>query len=240
MIKLIDILAETAVRLTKKDMDILHKKGVLDKEGYKLIFKEEDEDFNNPDLKSVINPGLIFTDESDRDAAFKWLEDISNYPSDIVTQSSRGGGGKGTFTKVYKGTDFDTPENYVKFAKGELSGIQSRNNWDAFKFGPSNAKKRSSLEKQIQAIDPSFKFPIKMGPASPQGKEYEKEFLAQKSGGKTRVPVKFVKNDKLGIEFPAEENAGLGFNKNRLTKLIKFLSDKMIKNYFNELTSFKY
>ena len=50
----------------------------------------------------------------------------------------------------------------------------------------------------------------------------------------------FIKNDKLGIEFPAEENAGLGFNKNRLTKLIKFLSDKMMKNYFNELTSFKY
>jgi hypothetical protein len=206
----------------------------------KLKEVDGEESDTNPELKSVINIGLVFDSEEDRNNAFNWLSDISNYPSDVTTQSSRGGGGKGTFTKVYKGTDFDSPENYIKFTKGELTGIESRNDWDAFKFGPSNAKKRSSLEKQIQAIDPSFKFPVKMGPASPQGKEYEKEFLAQKSGGKIRVPIKFDKKDKLGIEFPAEENAGLGFNKNRLTKLVKFLSDKMMGTYFNEITSFKY
>ncbi len=57
---------------------------------------------------------------------------------------------------------------------------------------------------------------------------------------KTRVPIKFTKKDNLGIEFPAEENAGLGFNKNRLTKIIKFLSDKMVDTYYHEITSFKY
>jgi len=206
----------------------------------KNLKEVDDEESDNPDLKSTINPGLIFDDESDRDKAFEWLSDISNYPSDVVTQTTRGGGGKGTVTKIYKGTEFDDPENYIKFTKGEMNGIQSRNDWDAFKFGPSNAKKRGSLEKQIQTIDPSFKFPVKMGPASPQGKEYDKEFLAQKTGGKTRVPIKFTKKDKLGIEFPAEENAGLGFNKNRLTKIIKFLSDKMVDTYYHEITSFKY
>ncbi len=206
----------------------------------KNLKEVDDEESNNPDLKSTINPGLIFDDESDRNKAFEWLQDISNYPSDVVTQTTRGGGGKGTVTKIYKGTEFDNPENYIKFTKGEMDGIQNRNDWDAFKFGPSNAKKRSSLEKQIQTIDSSFKFPVKMGPASPQGKEYDKEFLAQKTGGKTRVPIKFTKKDNLGIEFPAEENAGLGFNKNRLTKIIKFLSDKMVDTYYHEITSFKY
>jgi len=205
----------------------------------KNLKEADDEESDNPDLKSTINKGLIFDDESDRDEAFKWLSDISNYPSDVVTQTTRGGGGKGTVTKVYKGTEFDNPENYIKFSKGEMGSIQNRNDWDAFKFGPPN-KKRDSLEKQIQAIDPSFKFPIKMGPASPQGKEYDKEFLAQKTGGKTRVPIKFTKKDKLGIEFPTEENASLGFNKNRLTKTIKFLSDKMVDTYYHEITSFKY
>ena len=237
MIKLIDILAETAVRLTKKDMDTLHTKGVLDKDGHKLIFKEEEDD-SNPELKLTKNKGFEFPDAQTRDEAFAWLSDISNYPSEIVTQTSRGGGGKGTFTKVYKGTEFDDPENYIKFVKGDLDGIQSRNNWDAFKFGPANAKKRASLEKQIQTIDPSFKFPPKMGPASPQGKEYEKEFLAQKTGGKTRVPIKFTKKDNLGIEFPAEENAGLGFNKARLEKLIGFLSKKLMGKHYHEPTEF--
>ena len=206
----------------------------------KNLKEVDDEESDNPDLKSTINPGLIFDDESDRDKAFEWLSDISNYPSDVVTQTTRGGGGKGTVTKIYKGTEFDDPENYIKFTKGEMNGIQSRNDWDAFKFGPSNAKKRGSLEKQIQTIDPSFKFPVKMGHASQQGKEYDKEFLAQKTGGKTRVPIKFTKKDKLGIEFPAEENSNLGFNKNRLTKIIKFLSDKMVDTYYHEITSFKY
>ena len=36
------------------------------------------------------------------------------------------------------------------------------------------------------------------------------------------------------------KNADLGFNKNRLTKIIKFLSDKMIDTYYHEITSFKY
>ena len=58
---------------------------------------------------------------------------------------------------------------------------------------------------------------------------------------KTEVAtIKFTKKDNLGIEFPAEENAGLGFNKNRLTKIIKFLSDKMVDTYYHEITSFKY
>jgi len=196
----------------------------------------EESDTNVKD-KAVNNITLRFNLEADRDDAFNWLLDINNYPETDKKQASYGGGGKGTFTKVYKGTDFDSPENYIKFAKGELTGIESRNDWDTFKFGPSNAKKRSSLEKQIQAIDPSFKFPVKMGPASPQGKEYEKEFLSQKSGSKTQVPIIFSKKEDTDIVFPAEKNAELKppYNKNRLTKLVDFLSNEM--PYPNEITS---
>jgi hypothetical protein len=55
-----------------------------------------------------------------------------------------------------------------------------------------------------------------------------------------RLPLLFVKQDATGIKFPAEENnKARNISKDKLKKVVKYLSDKMVSLYFNEQTEYK-
>jgi hypothetical protein len=199
--------------------------------------KEEDDD-QNVVLRDVLNPGLVFDDEESRDGAFTWLQDINNYPEDIKLQALRGT--SKPQNTIIKGTKLDNPQTYVDFLNGDLP-TSDYNQWTLLKFGPRGMIRRK-LEKQIsQLLGEPFTFPLSVGPANKEAyTAQQSEFEKQKSSNKTRLPLLFVKQDATGIKFPAEENnKARNISKDKLKKVVKYLSDKMVSLYFNEQTEYK-
>ena len=203
-----------------------------------LLFEAASDDDQNVVLKNVLNPGLVFDDEESRDGAFKWLQDINNYPEDIKLQALRG------ISKpqntIIKGTKLDNPQTYVDFLNGDLP-TSDYNQWLLLKFGPRGMIRRK-LEKQIsQILGEPFTFPLSVGPSNKEAyAAQQSEFEKQKLSNKNRLPLLFVKQDATGIKFPAEENSTTrNINKDRLKKTVKYLSNKMVSLYFNEQTEYK-
>jgi hypothetical protein len=126
------------------------------------------------------------------------------------------------------------------FLNGDLP-TSDYNQCTLLKFGPRGMIRRK-LEKQIsQLLGEPFTFPLSVGPANKEAyTAQQSEFEKQKSSNKTRLPLLFVKQDATGIKFPAEENnKARNISKDKLKKVVKYLSDKMVSLYFNEQTEYK-
>lgn len=91
-------------------------------------------------------------------------------------------------------------------------------------FGPSNAAKRRSLEKQR-----GEPFPIRTKDAITQ---------AIKDFSKAKAPILFEPKDSTAIVFPQEKNTSLGFKKDRLLKIVKHIAKQIPSEIYHEITEF--